>query len=114
MRMLDKDAKKVTQTEMEDLVVKITKSQRAEISKNRIKMTLKSFYKWLYGDDVSPKIVKWIKIDKSVSNKLPEELLTEEDIASLLNECKNQRDKAIIALLWDTGMRVGELLNLRK
>ena len=52
-------------------------------------------------------------MDRVENIKLPEELLTEEDIVNLIGACKSQRDKAIIALLYDTGMRVGELLNLR-
>ena len=76
-------------------------------------MTLRSFYKWLYNADTYPDIVKWIKPDPNQSNKLPEDMLNEAEVRKLIESCKNQRDKTIVALLWDTGMRVGELLNLK-
>jgi integrase/recombinase XerD len=40
-------------------------------------------------------------------------MLIEEEVKKLIEACKNQRDKTVIALLRDTGMRVGELLNLK-
>ncbi|MDE1871183.1 MAG: tyrosine-type recombinase/integrase [Candidatus Micrarchaeota archaeon] len=113
LRLIGKDAKKATKSDIENLVVYIGKSSLAEISKNRTKLTIKSFYRWLYESEVFPDLVKWIKIERSNTTKLPEELLTEDDIVKLLEGCKNQRDRAIIALLWDTGIRVGELLNLK-
>lgn len=45
--------------------------------------------------------------------KLPEDLITQEEVEALLNECRNTRDRAIIAVLYESGMRRGELLNLR-
>lgn len=45
--------------------------------------------------------------------KLPEDLLTQEEVEALLNECRNTRDRALIAVLYESGMRRGELLNLR-
>ena len=40
-------------------------------------------------------------------------MLTEDDIKQLIAACLNSRDRALIALLYDSGMRVGELLGLR-
>lgn len=41
--------------------------------------------------------------------KLPEEMLTESDVLNLIENAENLRDKAIIALLWDIGARIGEI-----
>lgn len=40
------------------------------------------------------------------------DLITMDDIDQLIDACDDLRDKTIIAVLWDTGMRVGELINL--
>jgi site-specific recombinase XerD len=124
LKLLPKDAQKATKEDVENAVRIINKSKKkgtngeptdqdiASITKNKHKLILKNFYKWLYTSDTYPDIVKWIKIDHDSKTKLPEEMLSEEDVLKLITACKNQRDKTIIALLWDTGMRVGELLNI--
>ena len=114
LKEFKKDAKKVTKEDIESIALWINKSERASISKDKMRLTLKNFYKWLYQSDEYPDLVRWIKLSNAETKKLPAEvLLTEEDIAKLIEACKNQRDKALIALLWDTGMRIGELLTLR-
>jgi len=76
---------------------------------------IKTFWKWLEGKgEVYPEKVAWIK-PKHNSRKvrLPEELLTKEDIDGLVEAACNVRDKAFISLLYDSGCRIGELLTLR-
>lgn len=120
-----KDVKTLTKNDIEAIVREINKAKRkttegeetdtdlADISKGKIKLTFKAFIKWLYNASEYPEIVKWIKIDQGINNKLPEDMLTQEEIEKLIDVCKNQRDKTIIALLWDTGMRIGEMLNIK-
>jgi hypothetical protein len=45
---------------------------------------------------------------------MPEGILTEEDIMKLLDAANNVRDKAIIATLFDSGIRIGELLSMKR
>ena len=125
LRVLPKDAKLATRKDIENVVMAINKGKSRDEkgnltdknlaipTKRKMKQILRSFYKWLYNTDEYPPIVKWVIVDRDVQNKLPEDLLNEEEVKKLVENCKNQRDKTIIALLWDTGMRVGELLNLR-
>lgn len=55
-----------------------------------------------------------IKIGASPERKVdPNDLLTREDIDSILEAAKLPRDKAAIALLADTGIRIGALASLR-
>jgi site-specific recombinase XerD len=112
-KCMKKDAKLAARADIERLVTLINKSGKAPISRKKIKQTLRAFYKWLFKSNAYPEIVAWIEVDRVASIKLPEELLNEEEIAKLLENCKNQRDKAVVALLFDTGMRIGELLNLK-
>jgi site-specific recombinase XerD len=119
------DLKKLTRTEVEEIVRQInrlevqnrlgknTHKPVATYSKARIRITFKAFMKWLLGNKAD-ELVGWIKMDRgAVISKLPDELLTEDDVERLLNACKNPRDKALISLLWDAGARIGEILNLK-
>jgi len=107
------DAKKATREDMENVIRLTNRSKMANISKRKSKMTLRAFYKYLFQSNTYPDVVSWIDLGKDDSHKLPEDMLTEDDIERLIGVCKNQRDKTLVALLWDTGMRVGELLNLK-
>ncbi len=108
-----KDAKEATREDIEKVVLAINKSSKAQISRAKIKLTLKNFYKWLYKSEEYPDLVRWIKINVPHGTKLPEDMLIEAEVVSLIQACKTERDKAILSLLWDTGLRVGELLNLK-
>jgi site-specific recombinase XerD len=111
--LLGKDAKNATKEDIEGLILQVNGCGKAPASRRKIKQTLKTFYRWLLGSEEYPSIVKWIKPGRVELLKMPDELLTEDEIAMLLGACRNQRDKTIISLLYDTGMRVGELLNLK-
>ena len=90
----------------------VTKSQWL---KHDYKVTLKKFYKWYCKED-NPELTKWIKITvKKKDQRLPEDMLIESDVLKLIEYAKHQRDKAMIALLWDIGARIGEIgtLNIR-
>ncbi len=78
------------------------------------KLALRSFYKWLIGNDKTiPECVAWIKIGGKDRHKKPENLVTPEEIKKIVDNAKNIRDKAIFQLLYDSGIRMGELLTLR-
>jgi integrase len=50
---------------------------------------------------------------EEASNHLPEDLLTQEDIEKLIDAAGNLRDKAFIALLYESGARKGEILGIQ-
>ncbi len=98
---------------IEDVVLWIKrKDDISDRTKSDYKILLKRFYKWI-GDGEYPECVNWLEIDHNKSNgKLPEEMLVEDDIDLLIENAKNPRDKALISLLWETGARIGELIDL--
>ena len=53
-----------------------------------------------------------IKIHKIKTTKVVKETISDEDIERLRDNCNNDRDLCIIDLLYSTGIRVGELVNL--
>lgn len=56
-----------------------------------------------------------IKIPKKIDEKVvqPDELISTEELHKLLRSCLNRRDKALIALIFETGLRINEALNLK-
>jgi integrase/ribosomal protein L40E len=87
----------------------------SEYTKHDYKIVLKMFYKWLKGnDEVAPPEIKWLvpKL-KNEKHKLPEDLLSEDEVLRIANAANHPRDKALVLVLYETGCRIGELLTLQ-
>lgn len=77
------------------------------------KKVLKKFVKYA-NDGELPKFWNDIHAEKIGSRyNRPEQMITYDELQSLLSACKNQRDKALISVLWDSGIRASELLQLK-
>lgn len=121
-KFLPQEFTKATKQDMKQAIAKLETSDLKEWTKQSYKITFKKFFRWLYNEKLGaklkrkeyPEIVEWINTTmKNGMSRLPEDILTESDIKVLLESCQNIRDKAIVALLWDSGCRVGEILNLQ-
>lgn len=112
---LGKDFDKATQNDLIDLVSSIDLKDYAEYTKYDFKIVLKCFYKWLKGkDEEVPKVIKWLKPKLgNHKHKLPEELLTAEEVERLAAATTNARDRALLLVLYESGCRIGELLYLK-
>ena len=78
------------------------------------KKVTKKFYKSLYEDsDDIPKWVKNLKLGNVDSPVQPSDLLTTDDMDKLMAACRHPRDKALITVLADGGMRIGALASCR-
>ena len=100
--------------ELEDIQAIVGRIERssswAQWTKHDYKITIKRFFTWLGMEDK----INWIKTSmKKNSSKLPEELLTEEEIKRMIEVAEHPRDKAIIAVLYDTGARIGEMGSIK-
>lgn len=74
------------------------------------KITLRKYYRWA-GKKES---VDWIKRNNNPNyKKKPDFTISQEEVDILISACDNARDKAIFSLLYDTGIRLGEMLSLR-
>lgn len=124
----DKNVKKATRDDITKVVNKlnavksrwnsITSKESSKLSENtqqHIQSSIKRFYKHYLGNDEDfPRCVSWIK-QKAIDNKLTkQDLLTEEEVVKIIEQCKNLRDRAIVSLCFEVGMRVGELLKIRR
>ena len=78
---------------------------------DNIRRVLSSFFSWLEDEDyiVKSPVRRIHKIKTAIVVK---EVLTDENLERLRDECENIRDLSLIELLISTGMRVGELVNL--
>lgn len=109
-----------TKEHIMNLVLTIQNKDYSEYTKLLYKTVIKKFYQWLRNRDIfdtddwiMPKKVKWIKlrIPKN-KKKLPEELITIQEVEKMIKAADHPRDKALISLLYEGGFRIEELLTL--
>jgi site-specific recombinase XerD len=114
-RLLKKDFNKAKKDDIVRLAVDIEKNGNwSEYTKQHYKVVIKKFYKWLNGGEDYPKEVKWIKTTvKNNNKKLPNEILTEDEIYRMVKAADNSRDKALILVLYESGCRISEVINLK-
>ena len=108
-----------------------TGKKRSPHTTNTEKLVLRKFFTWLaYKDDEHlsvidkkradgiPRIVKLIrtnytKEEKFEVRKTEDDILTRDEVDSMLKNAPTVCDKAMIGFLYETGCRVGELCNLK-
>jgi len=109
---MKKDFRKLTK---DDYVAFLSWMREKEYKDGSIwtyKRIIMVFHKWLNNGE-KPECIAWFKFKKQFNNTLPENLLTPEEAKRLIKGADKKRDKALIAILWETGARVGELGCLR-
>ena len=114
-KSLNKPFEKGTKEDFIRIIGDLEKTKLAEWSKVDRKVTIKRFYKWLDGnDEVYPDKVRWIKCRiKNDRCKMPEELITEEEVNRMAAAATRPRDKAFVLCLYESGCRISELLTLQ-
>lgn len=115
-RKVKKPFEDLTKEDIMRIVTEIQKNTGfSEWSKADKKITIKRFYKWLKGnDEFYPPEVRWIKAKvKNDRCKLPEELITEDDVKRLADAATTARDKALVQCLYESGCRIAELLTIQ-
>ncbi|MFH1895155.1 MAG: tyrosine-type recombinase/integrase [archaeon] len=113
-KQINKPFIEVKKDEMQKIVFKFrTNNSISPWTVHKYLVTLKKFYKWLYQTEDYPDLVKWIKSNvKNSQIKLPENLLSQEEVKKMINVCRNSRDKCILSMLNELGCRIGELLSI--
>lgn len=81
------------------------------------RLVVVKFFKWLYGKEKHEKppiVVSGLKPDKNAYNKdiPPSMLWNDEEIKQLIMAFTHPRDKALVATLYDSEARIGELLSM--
>ncbi|MFB6134668.1 MAG: tyrosine-type recombinase/integrase, partial [Halanaeroarchaeum sp.] len=99
-------------SELKDFISETMDRDLADATVDTYKKAVRNFYKWLSGED-EPESVDWITLSNNGGNDtLPKDLLTKEDVQKQIEAAHNPRDKALIYMLYETGARIGELIDL--
>jgi len=106
---MDKDITQATREDIENVLLVVRKKFDSEETKHDYLVTLKKYYRWLNGGE-DPEITKFFKATKNKAKaKLPDDLLTESEVLAMIETTRNPKDRALIATMWDTGARIGEV-----
>jgi integrase/recombinase XerD len=86
----------------------------ARASRTTVAQCLASFWRWRF-ERVGKEYPSWlrIKLEKWKSTSTASDMLTREDIASIVEQAQNFRDRAWIWTLFNSGCRPGEIYQLR-
>ena len=108
-KYVDKPYAKSTRQDYEKFILYLMEKKRSSATVSTYMEILKVFHKWLSKSQTYPECVSWMKCNGKKSKKLPENLLIQEDVKLLLAHAKYIRDRALIAVLWESGARIGEI-----
>ena len=112
LKMIAKPIRKVTTEDVRKYLSEYQKINNCGKSTlDNIRRNISSFFSWLEEEDhILKSPVR--RIHKIKTKTVVKEVISDEDIERLRDNCEVMRDVAIIDLLYSTGMRVGELVNL--
>ena len=112
LRQILSPIRKITTEEIRAYLVDYQKINNcSKVTVDNIRRNISSFFSWLEEEDyILKRPMK--RIHKIKTKTVVKNTISDEDIEKLRDHCSNIRDLAMIDLLYSTGMRVGELVNL--
>jgi integrase len=115
-READKPFDEMDKGNVKGLVAWVHEQDYTDETVDTYKTVIKAFWGWLKDaeGDETPDEVRWIKLSNGNGNgdTLPKDLLTKDDVEAQVDAAKNPRDRAFIYLLYETGARIGEVIDL--
>lgn len=114
-KWLRKDFTKATEEDIRKVIGKhIERSDYAEWTKHDYKAIIKQLYKRLEGEgEYFPKKIRWIRTSIHKSKQTLPEILSVEEVVKMIKTTSNVKYKAMISLLYESGARISELMNMK-
>jgi integrase len=113
--MIDKPLSNIIVDDVFSIRDKILNSKYRDNYKRRLIFAMKKFFIW-YGkqNGIDVHELETIKIPPGQwKTKSPKDMLSTQDIETILKACRNTRDRCFVAMLWDGSNRPIELLRLK-
>jgi integrase/recombinase XerD len=112
-RIIGKPLRDATKQDIEKIVAEAIK-MKPQTRDTELRI-IKIFYRWLRTGSLEkstpyPPEVAWIKSGIKRNEIKEPEILTEDEVKRMIDVANNLRDKAFIALLYEGGFRIGEIL----
>ena len=104
--------RKITTEDMRSYLSEYQKINNcSKVTVDNVRRNISSFFSWLEEENYILKS-PMRRIHKIKTNQQVKEIISDEEIEKLRDKCNCSRDLAMIDLLYSTGIRVGELVNL--
>lgn len=118
--LIQKEFKDFTKQDVE-LFLSEYKDSKPKTHHN-MKMYSRSFLRWVWREyhgwkesfeERYPLLVNWIVLKKQDGNKLPEDILSLEEVKKIISTTKDFRDRALLFVLYETAARRNEILHCK-